>query len=64
MQALQTLNPADAAKVPDRHDEHTVADAAEYFPTAQLPVNADNPAIAQYDPAEQDMQLVDPVFSA
>ena len=47
MQALHALNPADAAKVPTRHEEQTDADAAEYFPAMQLPVTADKPAVPQ-----------------
>ena len=49
--------------MPVRQDEHTVADAAEYVPTAQLPVTVDNPVVAQYDPAVHAEQLVDPVVA-
>jgi hypothetical protein len=36
-----------------RQLEQTEAEAAEYFPTAQLPVTAERPVVAQYDPAGQ-----------
>ena len=45
--AVQVLNPADAAKVLIRQDEQTEADAAEYFPATQIPLNADSPEVAQ-----------------
>jgi len=51
-------------KVPTKQDEHTVADAAEYLPEAQLPVTTDKPAVAQYDPAGQAAQLVEPALAA
>ena len=60
MQALHSVNPADAAKVPKRHAEHTIAEEDEYAPVAQTPVTADNPVVAQYDPAVHVVQEVDP----
>jgi len=51
-------------KVPTKQDEHTVADAAEYLPAAQLPVTADNPAVAQYDPAVQAVHTLNPADAA
>ena len=45
--AVHALNPADAAKVPIKQDEQTEADAAEYFPTIQIPHTADSPEVAQ-----------------
>ncbi len=47
VQALHALNPAEAAKDPARQEEQMIAETAEYFPAAQLPVAADNPVIAQ-----------------
>ena len=62
--AVQALNPADAAKVPIKQEEQTDTDAAEYFPATQLPLTADSPEVAQYDPAEHAVQLVEPVLAA
>ena len=39
--------------------EHTVAAVAEYFPTAQAPVTALRPVVAQYEPAVHALQLDD-----
>jgi len=44
-----------------RQLEHTVDDAAEYFPTAQAPVTALRPVVAQYDPAGHAVHVLDPV---
>ena len=75
--AVHSLNPVDAAKVPNKQfeqldedadeanvptgqNEQTVAEAAEYFPVAQLPLTADNPAMAQYDPAGHTVHELNP----
>ncbi len=63
-QAVHELNPADAAKLLIKQDEQTEADEAEYFPAMQLPLTADSPEVAQYEPAEHTVQLVDPVLAA
>ena len=49
----QLVAPALDAYVPSRQYEQTVADTLEYFPAAQIPVTADNPVVAQYEPAVQ-----------
>ena len=43
--------------------EHTVAEAREYEPAAQVPVVAVKPAMAQYDPAVHDEQLEEPAVA-
>jgi len=53
-----------AENVPARHEVQSLAEAAEYLPTAQAPVTADRPVVAQYEPAEQELQLVEPVLAA
>jgi len=63
-QLLQELDPVVAANVPIRQDEQTVAEADEYLPVPQEPVTADNPVVAQYDPAVHSVQLVVPVLAA
>lgn len=60
-QVLHALNPNDAAKVPTGQFEQTVAEEVEYFPVTQLPVTVVNPAVAQYEPAVQAEQEVEPV---
>ncbi len=47
-------------KVPAIQDVQTVADVVEYFPTAQPPVTADSPVVAQYEPAVQDVHVLNP----
>ncbi len=47
--------------MPTRHEEQTVADAAEYLPAAQFPVTNVSPVVAQYDPAKQAVHALDPV---
>jgi len=47
--------------VPVRQLEHTVAEAVEYDPAAQLPVTAVKPVVAQYDPPGQVEHEVAPV---
>jgi len=44
-----------------RQLEHTLADAAEYFPAPQAPVSALRPVVAQYDPPGHAVHVVDPV---
>ena len=46
--------------VPTRQDEHTEADAAEYLPATQLPVTAESPTVAQYEPAVHAVHADDP----
>jgi len=46
------------------HGEQTVADAAEYFPAAQLSVTAESPAVAQYEPAVQALHALNPADAA
>ena len=62
-QLEQTEEDAVEVKVSARQDEQTVADVAEYVPTAQLPVTADNPVVAQYDPAVHAEQLEEPAVA-
>ena len=50
--------------MPARQDEQTDAEEAEYFPAAQLPVTADNPVVAQYDPAVQAAHTLNPADAA
>jgi len=50
--------------LPEMHDEQTVAEDAEYLPASQVPVTADNPIVAQYDPAVQEVQIVEPELAA
>jgi hypothetical protein len=63
VQARQTLNPADDAYVPAKHDVQTEAEAAEYFPATQL-VMADRPVVAQNDPEVQARQTLNPADDA
>jgi len=44
-----------------RQLEHTLAEAAEYFPAAQEPVTALRPVVAQNDPPEHAVHALDPV---
>ena len=46
-QLVQLDEDAMEEKVPTKQDEQTCAEAAEYFPAAQLPVTADSPVVAQ-----------------
>ncbi len=57
---MHVLDPVEAKYVPARHEEQTVADAAEYVPAAQIPVTAESPVVAQYDPAAQAEHEVKP----
>ena len=59
-QLEQTEEDAVEVKVLARQDEQTVAEEAEYFPAAQLPVTADKPVVAQYDPVVHAEQLEEP----
>ena len=59
--AMQLEEPVLAWYDPTRQLEHTVADAAEYDPDEQLPVTAERPADAQYDPPGHAIQAVDSV---
>jgi len=43
-----------------RQLEHTLAEAAEYFPTAQAPVSALRPVVAQNDPPGHAVHAVAP----
>jgi len=59
--ASHPVDPVEISNVPARQLEHTVADAAEYFPVLQIPVTAVRPVVAQYDPAVHASHPVDPV---
>ena len=61
---VHALKPAEAAKVPIKQDEQTEADAAEYFPATQLPLTADSPEVAQYDPVEHATHALSPADAA
>ena len=52
-----------AENVPARHEVHSLAKADEYLPAAHAP-DTDSPVVAQYEPAEQELQLVEPVLAA
>ena len=58
---MQALEPVLATKVPDAQLVQTVDELIEYVPTTQVPVTADRPVVAQYDPEGQAEQAVDPV---
>ena len=49
---------------PTAHDEQTEADAAEYLPVTQLPVTADSPTVAQYEPAVHAVHALKPPVDA
>jgi len=51
-------------KVPTGQDEQTDAEVPEYVPAAQMPVTADNPVVAQYDPAVQALHTLSPADAA
>jgi len=53
-QAVHAEEPVEAKNFPVKQLEHTVDDAAEYFPPAQMPVTVLIPVVAQYDPAGHD----------
>ncbi len=59
-QLVQLDEVAAELKVPITQDEQTLAEAAEYVPTAQPPVTADSPEVAQYDPAVQAEHELEP----
>jgi hypothetical protein len=44
---MQALAPASLWYIPAAHAEHTVAEAAKYWPAAHVPVDADRPEVAQ-----------------
>ena len=48
--------------MPVLQDEQIVDEAAAYVPAAHAPVTAERPVVAQYDPAGQAEQTVDPVL--
>ena len=62
--AVHAVIPVEAANVPIKQDEQIVDEAAEYFPEAQLPVTANRPVVAQYDPPGQLVQEDVPVDAA
>ncbi len=41
--------------------EQLAAEVVEYAPDEQVPVTAERPVVAQYDPAGHAVQAVDPV---
>lgn len=45
--AVHAVAPTEAIKAPPRQLEHTVDEANEYFPAAQIPVTAVRPVVAQ-----------------
>ncbi len=57
---MQLVEDVEEEKVLTGQDEQTDADAAEYFPEAQLPVTADSPVVAQYEPAVQAPHALSP----
>ena len=57
---MHALDEEEAEYDPAAQEEHTVDDAIEYCPTAQMPVTAVSAAVTQYDPAGQIMQIDDP----
>jgi len=61
VEQLVQLEDADEEYVPTKQDEHTVAEAAEYLPAAQVPVTEVRPVVTQYDPAIQAVQELAPV---
>ncbi len=63
-QLVQLDEDAAELKVPNTQDEQTLAEAAEYFPAAQPPDNADSPVVAQYDPAEHAVHALNPADAA
>ena len=62
--ASQPVDPVEISNVPARQLEHTVAEAAEYFPATQDPVTAVRPVVAQFEPEGHEVQLVEPVLVA
>ena len=50
-------------KVPAKQLVQIEDDAIEYFPTMQIPVTAERPVVAQYDPAEHAVHAVEPVVA-
>ena len=50
--------------MPTEQDVQTVAEENEYFPTAQLPVTADRPVVAQNDPALHVVHSLNPIDAA
>ena len=60
-QAEHELEPAVTKNVPVAQEVQTVDEVTEYLPTAHVPVTAESPLEAQYDPAEQALHDVDPV---
>ena len=61
---VQLSEPLDIAYLPPGQREHTVAEELEYDPAAQLPVTADKPVVAQYDPAVQALHTLNPADAA
>ena len=51
---------ADAAKVPAKQVEHTLAPVPEYFPASQVPVTSDKPVEPQYEPAVHAPHVIAP----
>ena len=64
MQLVQLVEDVEEEKVLTRQDEQPVANTAEYFPAAQLPVTADSPVVAQYEPAVQALHALSPADEA
>ena len=60
-QLEQLVEDADDAYVPDEQLEQMVEDATENKPAAQIPVTADKPVVAQYDPPGHAEQVVEPI---
>ena len=48
---MHALDEEEAEYEPASQEEHTVDEASEYVPAAQIPVTAERPVVAQYDPA-------------
>jgi hypothetical protein len=46
---------------PATHEVHSLAELAEYLPTAQPPVTADSPDEAQNAPARHEVHALDPI---
>ncbi len=64
VQFVQLVEDVEEEKVLTGQDKQTDAEAAEYFPAAQLPVTADSPVVAQYEPAVQALHALSPADAA
>ncbi len=62
-QLVQLAAPVVAKKKPTAQFEHELAEAAEYVPTAQVPVAAVRPVVPQKLPEGQLVQLAAPVVA-